>query len=253
MDCGQALSDAVVAVPLLVRGPEDRYAVEAMALGDICTVQSPTDIEDTARLMAQVHRAPVDWFTSRHRELLEEACPVLKDEPPSTALYAFVHHEVARYKNLDHFPQPDQLRGVLEHLPRPASEHGTKLVSTHGDFWPANILRMPNGNAVLTDFEQSCVSAAATDICHLEGDKKEAIGHYLREILAREPTEQEVYDLWLDSRIAQFVEFEIMRPIFWEKPCPMTMPHIIENTRRFNEFVVALRRDAAAAKAVLDA
>ena len=33
----------------------------------------------------------------------------------------------------------------------------------------------------------------------------------------------------------------------------MTMSHITENTKRFNEFVVALRRDAAAAKAVLDA
>ena len=217
LDCGQALSDAVVAVPLLVRGPEDRYAVEAMALGDICTVQSPTDIEDTARLMAQVHRAPVDWFTSRHRELLEEACPVLKDEPPSTALYVSVHHQMVREKTLDHFPTTDQLRSLLEHLLRPASEHvhGTKLVSTHGDFWAANILRMPNGNAVVTDFEQSCVSAAATDLAHeLQGT--ESIGHYLREVIGREPTEQEVYDLWLDAKIAQFLEFEILRPIFFK-------------------------------------
>jgi hypothetical protein len=224
----------------------------------MCTVQSPTDIEDTARLMAQLHRDPIDWFTSRHRELLEEACPVLKDEPPSTALYVFVHHSMARYKNLDFFPQPDQLRSLLEHLPRPASEHGTKLVSTHGDFWAANILRMPNGNAVVTDMEQSCVSAAATDLAH-ELHGTESIGYYLRELLCREPTEQEVYDLWLDAKIANFVEFEILRPVFMKgswgstETRPMTMPHIIENTKRFNEFVVALRRDAAVAKAVLDA
>jgi len=262
LDCGQALSDAAVAVPLLVRGPEDKFVVEAAALGDMCSLQSPTDVKDIAQLMAKLHCAPIDWFTSRHRELLEEACPVLKDEPPSTALYAFVHHEVARLhelKNLDHFPQPDQLRGVLEHLPRPASEHGTKLVSTHGDFWPANILRMPNGNAVLTDFEQSCVSAAATDLAHVLEGNKESIEHYLREILGREPTEQEVYDLWLDARIAAFVEFEILRPVFMKdswgatETRPMPMPHIIENTRRFNEFVVALRRDSSVAKAVLDA
>jgi len=253
LDCGQALSDAAIAVPLLVRGPEDKFVVEAAALGDMCSVQSPTDIEDMARLMAQLHRAPIDWFTSRHRGLLEEACPVLKEEPPSTALYVFVHHEMARLEILDHFPTTDELRSLLEHLPRPASEHGSKLVSTHGDFWPANMLRMPNGNLVLTDFEQACVSAAALDICHIEGDLKAGIGYYLREILAREPTEQEVYDLWLDARVATFVEFEILRPVFWEKPCPMTMPHVIENTRRFNEFVVALRRDAAVAKAVLDA
>jgi len=258
LDCGQALSDAAVAVPLLVRGPEDRFVVEALAVGDMCTVQSPTDIEDTARLMAQLHRVPIDWFTSRHRELLEEACPVLKDEPLSTALYVFVHHSMARHKNLDFFPQTDQLRSLLEHLPRPASEHGTKLVSTHGDFWAANILRMPNGNAVVTDMEQSCVSAAATDLAH-ELHGTESIGHYLRELLGRDPTEQEVYDLWLDAKIASFVEFEILRPVFMKdswgstETRPMAMPHIIENTRRFNEFVVALRRDAAVAKAVLDA
>ena len=47
----------------------------------------------------------------------------------------------------------------------------------------------------------------------LEGNK-ESIERYLREILGREPTEQEVYDLWLDARIAAFVEFEILRPVF---------------------------------------
>jgi hypothetical protein len=255
LDCGQALSDAAVAVPLLVRGPEDRFVVEAMALGDMCSVQSPTDIEDTARLMAQLHRTPIDWFTSRHRELLEEACPALKDEPPSTALYVFVAHQMARHKILDHFPQSDQLRSLLDHLPRPASEHGMKLVSTHGDFWAANI-RMPNGNAVVTDFEQSCVSAAATDLAH-ELHGKESIGHYLRELVGREPTEQEVYDLWLDAKIANFLEFEILRPVFmkdsWgDSPNP-SMPHLIESTRRFNEVVVALRRDVAVAKAALDA
>ena len=92
----------------------------------------------------------------------------------------------------------------------------------------------------------------------------ESIGHYLRELLGREPTEQEMYDLWLDAKIAGFVEFEILRPVFMKgswgptgirtRPItPMTMSHITENTKRFNEFVVALRRDAAAAKAVLDA
>jgi len=257
LDCGQALSDAAIAVPLLVRGPEDKFVVEAAALGDMCSVQSPTDIEDMARLMAQLHRAPIDWFTSRHRGLLEEACPVLKEEPPSTALYVFVHHSMARYKNLDFFPTSDELRSLLEHLPRPASEHGTKLVSTHGDFWSANILRMPNGNPVVTDFEQSCVSAAATELAH-ELHGTESIGHYLRELLGREPTEQEMYDLWLDAKIAGFVEFEILRPVFMKgswgptETRPMTMTHITENAKRFNEFVVALRRDAAAAKAVLD-
>ena len=117
-----------------------------------------------------LHRAPVDWFTSRHRELLEESCPMLKDKPPSIAHYVFVHHQMAKEKTLDHaldhLPTTVQLRSLLEHLPQPASEHGTKLASTHGDIWAANILRMSNGNAVFADFEQSCVSAAALDLAH---------------------------------------------------------------------------------------
>ena len=53
---------------------------------------------------------------------------------------------------------------------------------------------MPNGKAVVTDFEQSCVSAAAMDLVHVEGGKY-GMECYLQELLGREPTEQEVYDL----------------------------------------------------------
>ena len=135
VDCGQALSDAGVGVPLLVRGPN--FIVEELALGDLCLIQSPEDIKVMAELAARLHQAPTDWFTSRHRELLEEALPVLREEPPTSGLYWMVHHQMSRFENLAHFPQPDQydqLRRLLEVLPRPTSEHGSKLVCVHGDF-----------------------------------------------------------------------------------------------------------------------
>ena len=43
-----------------------------------------------------------------------------------------------------------------------------------------------------------------------------------------------------------------MKDTWGEGHRPTSMTQLIENTRRSNEFVVALRRDAAAAKAVLD-
>ena len=174
-----------------------------------------------------------------------------------------VHHEWSRFENLDYLPQPDQLRSLMEVLPRPTSEHGTKLVSTHGDIWEANVLKMPNGDVLLTDFEQSCVSAAATDLAHGRAGSgpqaKEFVEYYLCELLAREPTEAEVYDLMLDAHIASHVHFFILRPIFLEHMATSIpdrvaeMSQLIEHTRRFNQFAIALRKDTGVAKMVLDA
>ena len=125
-------------------------------------------------------------------------------------------------------------------LPRPMGEHAEKLVNVHGDLWDANILHMPDGRTVLCDFEQTVVSSAVQDLIHVS--QTPLVAAYLEAMTGVQPSEEEVYRLVLEAKIAEHVHFFVIRALFYDDK-PGNIDELIEHSRLFGVFAAKMRED----------
>ncbi|CAE8676160.1 unnamed protein product [Polarella glacialis] len=251
LSCHLAWSEYGVAVPLLAHTAD--FTVEALAKRrdyDETPEGLLKEWVDNAGLTARLHRAPTTWFDGHCREVLQDYYPLLKEEPLNSALYAAVARGRSGGFSKEDLPQTNKLRELMAILPRPMGEHAERLVNVHGDLWDGNILHMPDGTAVLTDFEQSVVTSAVQDLVHVT--HKPLMAAYLEAMTGDKPSEAEADRLLLEAKIAEHVHFFVIRSLFGYDDQPGNIDELIEHSRVFATFATKLREDAECAKKILD-
>ena len=249
--CHLALSEHGAAVPLLAHTAE--FTVEAEAQRRTCD-ETPEgllkEFVDNALVTARLHGAPTTWFDGHCREVLQDYVPLLKEEPLNSALYVAAAHSRSQGAPKEDMPETEKLRELMAVLPRPMGQHAERLVVVHGDLWDANVLHMPDGSTVLCDFEQTVVSSAVQDLVHVP--EKSLMAAYLEAMTGDQPSEKEVYSLWLEACIAEHVHFFVIRALTFDDK-PGDIDELIEHSRLFAVFATKLREDSECAKKQLDA
>jgi len=248
LPCHLALSEHGVAVPLLAHAPDFTVEAEAKPRTDEDWVNSLPGYVDNAKVTARLHGAPKTWFDGHCREVLQDYVPLLKEEPLNSSLYVAAAHEFTRGTPKEDMPQTEKLRELMKVLPRPQGEHAERLVVVHGDLWDANILHMPDGRTVLCDFEQTVVSSAVQDLIHVSN--KPLVAAYLEAMTGVQPSEEEVYRLLLETKIAEHVHFFVIRALCFDAK-PGNIDELTEHSRQFAVFATKLRRDPEWAKKLL--
>jgi hypothetical protein len=250
LPCHLALSEHGVAVPLLAHTLD--FTVEAEAKRRTCDGTPEgllKEFVDNAGVTARLHCAPTTWFDGHCREVLQDYVPLLKEEPLNSALYVAAAHERSQGVPKEDMPQTEKLRELMAVLPRPMGEHAERLVVVHGDLWDANVLHMPDGSTVLCDFEQSVVSSAVQDLVHVS--EKSLVAAYLEAMTGDQQSEEEVYRLLLEARIAEHVHFFVIRALMFDGK-PGDIDELIQHSRLFGMFATKLREDSECAKKLLD-
>ena len=97
-----------------------------------------------------------------------------------------------------------------------------------GDLWDENTVEETDESGATTlkliDFEATCVCGAVQDLVHIS--TAPLVETYLRRVLGRQPTEDEVEALLLEARLAEHIHFYIHRPIFFDRqPAGSFLPH----------------------------
>jgi len=108
-------------------------------------------------LLAKVHAIPIDWYEPT-RASLRARHPALVDTEGDSHLWPFT----ARQEVFEALPDEGIKTWSLAG-PTATSNAGARIVTTHGDFHPANIIRTNSGLQVI-DFGLSCVTCAAKDL-----------------------------------------------------------------------------------------
>lgn len=195
-----------------------------------------TRLEEFAQwgaLCAKIHELPTDWFDEYRTKLQESVCPeYLRGLRLDHTVWAFSKNDAVDFREIDGgIVQPPEDIHMHLHDPfwLPMSEAGQRVVTTHGDFHPHNLVQA-GGETRCVDLEFTCVAAAVVDLayamavidglwlvqCHgvtMEenftsiGDKKRAfIRAYLKGGMAagsdESPTDEAVEELLLDAQIA---------------------------------------------------
>ena len=67
-----------------------------------------------------------------------------------------------------HATDPEPLKQLLAAIPKPLCPAFSRVVTSHGDLWYANVLHSPNpgGGLVACDIESACVMSAIWDFMH---------------------------------------------------------------------------------------
>jgi hypothetical protein len=180
----------------------------ALVLGIRESEESNATVAEIGRLLAKVHQVPVDWFEP-FRERLCALHPGLDEASHGSAVWWYS----ARKDMLADLDE-EQLRNWIRAFPQePKSVAGKRLVTTHFDLHPGNIIRTEEalGNQFLrvVDLEFSCASYAANDIAYafslwLKGaEKRREFAKAYLEALDQPATEEDVDCLLLDAATAQ--------------------------------------------------
>lgn len=114
-------------------------------------------VEELGNLLARVHSLPTGWYD----EIRQQLC-VRDPGLCVAALNSHVWPFAARRMFLRGLPD-EGLRTWCAAGPRPISTAGARLVTSHSDFHPANIVRDEEG-LKMVDFGLTCVTCAAKDM-----------------------------------------------------------------------------------------
>ena len=198
-----------------------------------------------AELTARLHAAPTSWWPSC-REALRKLLPLLDDEPESSPLWIRAALCEAKGWAVPSVGEEQaQLAELMSGLPRPMGEVANRLVNIHGDLWEGNTVVTEDSVLKLMDFEMTCVCGAVYDLVHTCGPVLVEV--YLREMMGRQPTEDECEALLLEARVAEHIHFFILPPIFGDNRENIQTPagNFLEHARRFAAVVAAVRASKA--------
>ena len=262
LEAHHILGEAGLAPALLGSGIADDgtpFTLEVMGAGlRPCTGDWGDEslFEDSAQLTAKLHQVQTTWY-DKHRAVIQEKVPVMKDEPPNSAMWVMVRPDMMAKHSQEHFlPPTDKLRLLLAAIPRPSGQYAERLATVHGDLHHQNIVCMLDGHSVVVDIEGVCVSSAVQDLVHT--CERDLVAFYLKSMSGQEPSDEEIDTLWLEAKIAEHVHFYLLREIFWYKKGEWApeqvathMDKYIQHATRFSCFVEKLRGDAVLAKEVL--
>jgi len=245
--CHVAWSDFGLAPPVLAH--TDDFLVEPLCELRAGGQDALQNYVGNGILAAKLHSAPTEWFTDHLRARLEEVVPLLREEPLGSALFPIAAGCLNRGATEETLPPTEQVRTLMALLPRPHGEHAARVVNVHGDLWFTNVVQMADGEAVLIDFEQCCVSSAVQDLREFANlAQTEA---YLQAVTGVKPSEEELYALNLEAFIASAVN-GWLRDAFWCTGGPGKVEEMIKRAPAFTALCAELRLDHARAKAALN-
>jgi hypothetical protein len=163
------------------------------------------------RLLARAHSADASWYDPIRASFCGK-CPALSEAPHGSHIWYFTtlfesgmmdHLTWMLSQNL-HEPSSEIARAFVFAGPTPASEAGSRVVTSHGDFHGANIVEDEDGNLRFIDFDMSCVQFAVFDIaynfklhCRDNVSRHEFLQAYLEES-GLPSRNEDINTLWLD-------------------------------------------------------
>jgi len=114
---------------------------------------------EMGNLLAQIHATPTQWFDD-WRGRLEKRHPVLRKAPRGSHMWYFGFQQ-----NCFDDLREDSIQKWIDEgrFFKPLSQSAARVVTCHGDFHPANVVRAGGGLRVI-DFETACVACAVQDL-----------------------------------------------------------------------------------------
>ena len=120
-------------------------------------------------LCAKIHQLPLDWFEEYRTKLQETVCPeYLRGLRSDHTVWVFSMGDAVDFREIDGgVPQPpEEIRMHLEDpLWLPTSAAGKRVVTTHGDLHPHNMVQAA-GETNCVDLEFTCVAGAVVDLAY---------------------------------------------------------------------------------------
>ncbi|CAE8636228.1 unnamed protein product [Polarella glacialis] len=169
--------------------------------------------QEIGRLQARMHAVPTTWLTDEHRKILQDLCPLLKEEPLNSALYSSIAYHHARGGLTEDLPPTDKLRALMAALPKPEGAHANRLVSVHGDLWHENMLRY-NGELMAIDFESMALRSAASDLGLADDGLTMTKARTDLQFAYPEKSiteQEEVFKMYLEGLVGQTINYCILR------------------------------------------
>mmetsp|Transcript_133523 Transcript_133523/g.249693 ORF Transcript_133523/g.249693 Transcript_133523/m.249693 type:complete len:459 (+) Transcript_133523:55-1431(+) len=115
---------------------------------------SPAELGE---LLARIHAIPTGWYDEWRVSICARR-PALLSAESGSHIWPFTARQQIFEKLSD-----ESIRLWCQAGPKAASSAGARIVTTHGDFHPANIIRGQDGLQVI-DFGLTCVTSAAKDL-----------------------------------------------------------------------------------------
>lgn len=167
--------------------------------------------------LAKIHRLDTSWYEP-YRAKLRSSLPVLKEVSDESHIWWWLGLQALT--KMDQLTQASMTKFAKEDFFAPTSRLGKRLVTCHGDFHPANIVKGESELKVI-DFELSCVRAAVQDLawpfalwCKEPAKKREFITAYAK---ASGGGDADVNALIVDAEIAAV-------GLFFFSPLAETLP-----------------------------
>ncbi len=157
----EVLSEAGLTPARIADDPgKEWYVEEWYGAGAALEEATLERVEEIAQLLARAHATDAGWY----EEIRERQCHrhhELRNAPEHCHVWPAVSFE--QHHPLDRI-SAQQFRMWISAGPVPATEAGSRLVTTHGDCWHGNTVRGPEGLRFI-DMESACVAFAVHDLC----------------------------------------------------------------------------------------
>jgi hypothetical protein len=135
------------------------WYIEPCAGQDFHPNEDGSDTEKVAILSAKFHKSGTEWWHDYKKEVLPNYPGLEKFPNGDTVFYSVVN------RDLEMFIKNDIALGFLAaNGYQPVSEAGKRVVTSHGDFHPGNMLTQEDGTLIAIDLEccyntYACVDA----------------------------------------------------------------------------------------------
>ena len=121
------------------------------------------------QLLARIHAVPTDWFEPFRQQVCSSQ-PRFSDLPPDCPLWTLASANMGLSGSDGIIPQLCELEradfdAFVKAIPAPRTAEARRVVTTHNDFHPGNILWSQDGTRLLVvDFARASVSGAVVDL-----------------------------------------------------------------------------------------
>lgn len=206
-DAAMVFSEAGIAPPRLAQGGDwfiESWGGTALGHGSTAKVCCDrTSPEEVGALLARIHSVPIGWF-DKWRETLCEQMPALRSLSPGSHVWWY-----AVGGKLGKLTDEGAKQWMEEACFEPRSPVASRVVTCHGDFHTANMVRATDsGKVSIIDFEFSTVGSAVQDFAwafnfwlRTYPEKRAMVSAYLQ-FSGLPAGLSEVHHLILDAEIA---------------------------------------------------